>query len=408
MSADLELEDIAASGARRIPWDDAGTMTRRSLGLLAALAAAAIATSATAVVRSQGLLAALPQAVEAPVDNPTTPEKVALGRLLFWDPVLSGPKDVACATCHHPQFAYTDGRDLAMGVHATGLGPARRFTRPQAFVTRNSPTVVNAAFNGIGVLNGYLPSRAPMFWDTRVFGLEAQVLEAIKAHDEMRGDAYPEAGAVAAVVDRIAAIDDYRARFARAFGGPSPVSALNLARAIAAFERSLLSNNAPFDRYMRGETTAMSAAQVRGMQRFERFGCSLCHKGPMLSDYTVHVLGIPDHPQLDAPDTGFAKMYAFRTPSLRNVALTAPYMHNGVFDSLEEVVEFYDQIRAGASPRFRHPGVSDDMLDPLIERIISGGGTDLLAFLHALTDPAFDRTVPDRVPSGLAPGGQLR
>jgi cytochrome c peroxidase len=383
-------------------------MTRRSLGLMIALGAAALATSAPAVVRSQGLLAALPRVVDAPADNPTTPEKVALGRLLFWDPVLSGPKDVACATCHHPQFAYTDGRDLAMGVHATGLGPARRFTRPQAFVTRNSPTVVNAGFNGIGVLNGYLPSTAPMFWDIRASGLEAQVFEAIKAQGEMRGDAYPEAGAVAAVVDRIAAIDDYRTRFARAFGGPSPISALNLARAIAAFERSLVSNNSPFDRYMRGETTAMSAVQVRGMQRFERFGCSLCHKGPMLSDYAVHVLGIPDNPQLESPDTGFAKMYAFRTPSLRNVALTAPYMHNGVFESLDEVVEFYDEIRSGALTRLRHPDVREDMLDPLLERIISGGGADLVAFLNALTDPAFDRTVPDRVPSGLPPGGQLR
>jgi cytochrome c peroxidase len=231
----------------------------------------------------------------------------------------------------------------------------------------------------------------------------------------MRGDAYTEAGAVAAVVDRIAAIDDYRARFARAFGpstalraGSSPVSAENLARAIAAFERSLVSNNSPFDRYMRGETDAMSAAQVRGMQRFERFGCSLCHKGPMLSDYAVHVLGVPDNPKLDAPDTGFVKMYAFRTPSLRNVALTAPYMHNGVFESLDEVVEFYDQIRGGASPRFRHPDVSEAMLDPLVERIVSGGGADLLAFLNALTDPAFDRTVPDRVPSGLPPGGRLQ
>jgi cytochrome c peroxidase len=367
----------------------------KPLGLVAALVAAALAVSMRpAVVRTQGLLAALPAAVDAPADNPITPEKVALGRLLFWDPILSGPKDVACATCHHPRFAYTDGRDLAMG--------------PRAFVTRNSPTVVNAGFNGIGVLNGYLPSRAPMFWDIRAMGLEAQVFEAIKAHDEMRGDAYAESAAVAAVVDRIAAIDDYRAQFARAFAGPSPVSAPNLARAIASFERSLVSNNSPFDRYMRGETTAMSAAQVRGMQRFERFGCSLCHKGPMLSDYSAHVLGVPDNPRLDAPDTGFAKMYAFRTPSLRNVALTAPYMHNGVFESLDEVIEFYEDLRAGASTRFRHPNVSEEMLDPLIERIVIGGGVDLVAFLNALTDPAFDRTVPDRVPSGLPPGGLLR
>jgi cytochrome c peroxidase len=132
---------------------------------LAVLAACALSVWASAAsVRTQGLLAPLPRTVEAPADNPTTPEKVELGRLLFWDPVLSGHKDIACATCHHPRFAYTDGLDLAMGAHATGLGTARRFEGARPFVKRNTQTIVNAAFNGIGLLGSYNPASAPMFW----------------------------------------------------------------------------------------------------------------------------------------------------------------------------------------------------------------------------------------------------
>jgi cytochrome c peroxidase len=389
-------------------WDDVGDALMLALRVSIVAGTLLAAWVPASAVRTQNLIRVLPLAVEAPRDNPTTPEKVALGRLLFWDPILSGPQDRACATCHRPQLAYTDGRDLAIGAEPHGTGPARPSSGTRHFVRRNSMSVVNAGFNGITVLDSYAPAAAPMFWDSRVFGLEAQALEPLKARDEMRGDSYLEADAIETVVERVAKIEAYRAAFARAFGGPTPVTAMNLGRAIAAFERSLLANNSPFDRYMRGERGAMSAAQVRGMYGFEHFGCSLCHKGPMFSDYTVHVLGIPDNPKLNGLDTGFGRMYAFRTPSLRNVALTAPYMHNGVFASLEDVLEFYDQIRLGASPRFRHPNVSNDMLDPLIERIGGGGGSDVLAFLDALTDSSFDRTIPAGVPSGLPPGGLLK
>ena len=133
---------------------------------------------------------ALPRVARAPADNPGNPDKVALGRLLFWDPILSGHNDVACATCHHPQFGYAEDRDLSIGVNGAGLGSARRFAARNAipFVKRNSQTILNTAFNGIDEAGGHSPADAPMFWDVRAHGLEAQALEPLKAFEEMRGD----------------------------------------------------------------------------------------------------------------------------------------------------------------------------------------------------------------------------
>jgi len=349
----------------------------------------------------------LPEAVLAPSDNPTTPEKIALGRLLFWDPVLSGHHDVACATCHHPAFGYADRRALPIGVHGVGLSAARRPAdgRPESLVQRNSPTVVNAAFNGIDASGAYDPAAAPMFWDIRVRSLEAQALEPIKNHEEMRGDAYAEADALDAVVARLAAIPEYRQLFETAFGAGQAVTPENLGKAIAAFERSLVAADSPFDRYMRGDTTAMSAAQIRGMARFEQVGCINCHSGPMFSDFQVHVLSAPENRQLPAPDTGTAGTFAFRTASLRNVGLTAPYMHSGVFATLGDVIGFYRDVRR----RSENPNVGRGDMDPLLRRLsnVNRGERDLVAFLNALTDDSFDRTVPERVPSGLSPGGAI-
>jgi cytochrome c peroxidase len=245
-----------------------------------------------------------------------------------------------------------------------------------------------------------------MFWDLRARGLEAQVRHPLVTREEMRGETYSEADAIDAIVSRLSAIAEYRVHFARAFGGASPVTAVNLARAVAAFERSLVAANSPFDRYLRGSANAMSDPAVRGMRQFERLGCSNCHTGPMLSDFAPHVLGVPDPPALPGTDAGFAGTYAFRTPSLSNVALTAPYMHNGVFATLEDVLAFYDTLAAAGGRRSLNSHVSDSQLDPMLGRLITGTGGDMVAFLEALTDPDFDRTVPARVPSGLTPGGR--
>jgi cytochrome c peroxidase len=169
-----------------------------------------------------------------------------------------------------------------------------------------------------------MAASAPMFWDLRVRSLEAQALEPLKAPDEMRGTVLAEEAALSAIVARLEANAEYRRLFARAFGGQAAVSDRNLGRALAAFERTLLAANSPFDRYMRGEPDALTPEQVRGMERFQSAGCINCHSGPMFSDFTAHVLAVPDNPKLPASDAGMGSEYAFRTPSLRNLAVTAP------------------------------------------------------------------------------------
>src|SRR5688500_16838856 len=314
-----------------------GEVPAPALLLLAGCVAAIVATMSISNTAAQPRFAALPAEIPAPAENPITPERVALGRLLFWDPVLSGQKDVACATCHHPAFGYSDGLDLSIGANGAGLGAARTFIPGHASrpVKRNSQTVLNVAFNGLTAGGTAIPAAAPVFWDLRVRSLEAQALEPVKAFEEMRGGTYPEERAVPAVVSRLNAIAEYRRLFAGAFDESRPVNERNLGRALAAFQRTLVAANAPFDRFLRGDTAALDADQVRGMERFESAGCINCHSGPMFSDFATHVLAVPDNQKLPESDSGVNKTYAFRTPSLRNLGVTAPYMHNGVFASLQ-------------------------------------------------------------------------
>jgi len=366
-------------------------------------------------VRSQDIRTPLPRTARAPAANPSTPEKVALGRLLFWDPVLSGPKDVACGTCHHPEFGYAENRDLSIGVTGAGLGHRRRFAAGSSIplVKRNSQTILNVAFVGSDEQGNYDPATAPMFWDVRAKGLEAQALEPLKALEEMRGRTYAEDKAVETVVARLNEVPEYRRLFAQAFGGTRPVTPANLGNALAAFQRSIVANNAPFDRYMRGDRAAMNASQLAGMRRFERVGCANCHNGPMFSDYKLHVLGVPDNPALPT-DPGAEGRYAFRTASLRNLRFTAPYMHSGIFNTLEDVLEFYDDVdngggRRGGRNNDRNANVSRDELDPLLRQLrgVDDDDFELLAFLDALSDEKFDRNIPKTVPSGLPVGGTI-
>ena len=382
------------------------------------------------LVRSAVVLIGLAGAVLVGVAGPSDPAAVELGRLLFWDPILSGNKDTACATCHHPDFAYADGRDLSRGAHAVGLGPARRDVSNGRIpiVKRNSPTVLNTAFNGIDENrrrrgNGagapsLDPARAPMLWDRRIRSLELQALEPLKSKEEMRGEAYPETEAVDVVIARLRAIPEYVALFGEVFGASTEIDARQFGEAIAAFERSLIAMNSPFDRFRAGDASALTAQQQRGMEAFDRVGCDRCHDGPMFSDYSLHAEGVAENPQLAVADAG-AGRFRFRTPSLRNVALTAPYMHNGVLRTLPDVLRFYDNGRsenpnvvddgrgdrrgndndgvARLSGRFRRV---DDMSD--------GEMRDIVAFLESLSDANFDRTIPAQVPSGLPPGGLIR
>lgn len=370
---------------------------------LALLAAAGVGVS------TEDIFAPLPLEVPEPADNPSTPAKVELGRLLFWDPILSGTRDVACATCHHPDYGYADGLDLAIGVTGVDLGPSRQFRSGSEvpFVKRNSPMLLNVAFNGWTDAGPIDPRFAPMFWDVRARSLEAQALVPIEAFEEMRGTGHPELGAVAGSIARLREVPEYVDRFERAFGGTDAVSVTNLGRAIAAFERTLVAANSPFDRYMRGETSALTAEQLRGMEQFQDAGCHQCHRGPMFSDYKIHTLAVTDNSRLAEPDTG-AGMYGFRTPTLRNLAFTAPYMHNGTLATIDDVMTFYQRIQSLAEDREQHPDVADGELAPLLfEGDPEADWSAIPAFLEALNDPDFDRTRPERVPSGLPVGGAI-
>jgi cytochrome c peroxidase len=256
-----------------------------------------------------------------------------------------------------------------------------------------------------------------MLWDSRVRSLETQALEPIKALEEMRGHAYPEAEAVDAVVARIRSIPEYVSLFQEAFGPGTTVDGSRIGDAIAAFERSLVAMNSPFDRFRRGDVEALTPQQRRGLETFDQVGCDRCHDGPMFSDFDHHAEGIAEHPLLAEPDTG-AGRFRFRTPSLRNVALTAPYMHNGMLATLEDVLRFYDNGRSENSNVSNERGRDRRRSDNAIARVsgqfrrvddmTESEMADIIAFLNALTDTDFDRTMPSRVPSGLAPGGRIR
>jgi len=390
--------------------------------LLGLAASALVSLTVAAGLRAQGPspFVPLPLQADSPPDNPSTPDKVALGKLLFWDPILSGERDIACATCHHPAFGYTDGRALPIGTGGRGLGPKRTFSGTSPVVRRNSPTILNVAFNGIDAAGHVDPAAAPMFWDSRTHGLEAQALAPIDSIEEMRGRGVGSEGGVAAAVARLARVPQYATLFQRAFGGGDAVTAVNLSRAIAAFERTLITPDTRFDRYLRGDETAMNPTEVRGMRAFESRGCALCHNGPMLSDYKFHVLSVTDNPRLGAADPGADGHFAFRTPTLRNLGYTAPYFHSGMTANLDEAVGFYRVIGAGGGllqyiPPRQVNGqlvlgspVPRDQLDPLLRQVnisASNDFSDILAFLATL-DGTFDRSIPPRVPSGLRPGGR--
>lgn len=352
---------------------------------------------------------ALPEKIKYPANNPSTSEKIHLGRLLFFDPILSGNKDVACATCHHPSNGYAEFRDLSIGVNGKGFGSKRVFRQPNAIplVKRNAHTILNTAFNGINTNNQYSPTDAPMFWDVRSHSLEEQALEPIKAFEEMRGEQYTEAEILDVVINRLKAIPTYQTLFAAAFGGDAPINTTHVGQAIAAFERTLVTNNSRFDQYMRGDESAISLSEKEGYALFKEVGCANCHNGPMFSDYKVHVIGVPENDKLPEADSGFEAGFGFRTPTLRNLRFTAPYMHNGSLPNLKRVLEFYQDIAMGKE---RNEAIPPTHFDPLIKdlKLSVKDMAPIISFFNTLNDSNFDQTEPDSVPSGLAVGGDIR
>ncbi|MGN6492783.1 MAG: cytochrome-c peroxidase [Agriterribacter sp.] len=356
-----------------------------------------------------GSIDALPLTVISPENNPSSPEKIELGRLLFYDPILSGGKDVACATCHHPEFGYAESLELSIGTNGKGLGEKRRFNSPNniPFVKRNAQTLLNTAFNGIKPSGDYSPEHAPMFWDNRASSLEQQALMPVKTLEEMMGHDFKEDGIAAEVVSRVNNIPQYKTLFKEVFGGENAVSDTNISKALATFQRSLIANNSRFDQYMRGDKTAMSSRELEGMRLFMEAGCARCHSGPMLSDFKMHVLGVVDNEKLTASDSGFQGTYAFRTPTLRNLRRTRPYMHNGKIQTLESVLTFYEDLQGKELP---NKNVSRKQLDTLALKLkvdfkhISA----IVEFLNTLNDDNYDKQIPASVPSGLPVGGNIK
>jgi len=355
-----------------------------------------------------GTISALPEDYVSPADNPATEDKIELGRLLFYDPILSGNKDVACGSCHHPEFGYAESLPLSIGVNGHGLGGQRRFSAPNdiPFTKRNSQTLLNTAFNGIDEKGNYSPGDAPMFWDLRAKGLEEQALMPVKTLEEMRGHAFAEEAIAGEIEGRIKNISAYKRLFKNVFGENS-ITANNISKALASFQRSLLANNSRFDKYMRGDKSAMSAREIEGMQLFLNVGCARCHSGPMLSDYKTHVLGVVDNEQLPVSDSGFQASYAFRTPSLRNLRFTRPYMHNGKIKELKEVMTFYEDLPGKEVPNKNVKKEQVDSLARMLKLEFKDINT-ILEFLGTLNDDKYDRRIPASVPSGLPVGGKIK
>lgn len=300
--------------------------------------------------------------IPAPDEPPITEEKVKLGRMLYFDPRLSKSNTMSCATCHNPSKGYSDGRAFSEGDNGERL-------------PRTTPTIINLAWSEV------------FNWDGEMSSLEEQAAGPIESEHEMREDldALPqelrEAG--------------YQPAFRKAFGSTAPISAENILKAIATFERTLVSQNSPFDRYMTGNEEAMTPAQVRGMELFrEKAKCTDCHDGPHFTDFGFHNIGVDTtdigrHEHLPLP----TMKYAFKTPTLRDVEHRAPYLHDGSEKTLRDVVEFYNR---GGNPEARGtPNLDNEPLHLTDQEM-----DDLVAFMKALSgDGAHGISPPKQLPN---------
>jgi len=304
------------------------------------------------------------------LNGETSPEKAELGRMLFFDPILSKNLDTSCATCHNPSLGFSDGLPTANGLNGSPL-------------PRNTMSLWNSGYE------------TTLFWDGRATTLEEQMSVPLHGENEM-------AGSDEEILARLKEIPAYVDLFNKAYnGGADSVTIENVQSAIAAFERTLVSQDSPFDKYAAGQFDALTAQQRRGLNLFRSAAtrCFECHAAPTFSNDNFFVTGVPE---LDgqvrdagrAAITSDGKDGAFKSPTLRNVALNAPYMHNGAFATLEEVIDFYSK-GGGRDAGFE----VDRQIVPF--ELSAQEKDDLVAFLHALTDESALPEVPQSVPSGL-------
>jgi cytochrome c peroxidase len=310
---------------------------------------------------------ALPEQAPAPADNPTTPEKVELGRMLYFDPRFSQTGTVSCNSCHNLMLGGEDNRPFSMGVHGKTGG-------------RSAPTVWNSAF------------ASSQFWDGRAATLEDQAKGPVVNPVEMGMSDVENA------MDRVRAIPGYKPYFVKAFGDKDPLTVDNAAKAVAAFERTMITPNSPYDRFVKGDKSALSEQQQRGMQAFADSGCVSCHSGPAFSgpampagsgffmkfptfadsDYVKQYDLLKDKGRFDVTARE-ADMHLFKVPTLRNIALTAPYFHNGSVRTLDEAVRVMAKTQ-----------LNKELSDTQVE--------DLVAFLNGLTGEFPEQPLP-RLPA---------
>ena len=310
---------------------------------------------------ANGLLPALP----VPADNPQTDAKIRLGAQLYFDTRLSADNTISCGTCHDPRAGFANPHPTDTGIKGQVGG-------------RNSGTVINSAYMRY------------QFWDGRAGSLEAQALGPIHNPIEM-GETLEN------VVRKLNEIPGYKEQFQSVFG--SDVTTDGISKAIAAFERSIVSGPSPYDLRLMGDARAMSPAAVRGQHLFNgKAHCTPCHGGPLFSDQSFHNIGAG----MDRPDPDLGRMNEtkdpadrgrFKVPTLRNIAQTPPYLHTGAEKTLLDVVNFYDR-----------GGIPNSNLDPLMLplRLTAGEKADLVAFLEALTGPVPTTPIPV-FPAGTGP-----
>jgi cytochrome c peroxidase len=303
----------------------------------------------------------VPAQVPYPEDNVPSAARVALGKMLFFDPRLSGGADMSCASCHNPALGWSDGLPTGHGFHGKVL-------------PRATPTLYNTAFNTI------------QMWDGRKSSLEDQATGPMDSGDEMAAD-----------YDRIFAFlsgsSGYRTAFDKAYPGEG-INKTTLAKALASFERTVISNNAPFDRWLHGDINAMSPQQIRGFRIFtgpDKGNCEVCHRAPNFTDSGFHNIGLASFGNED-PDLGRYKQKpvaalkgAFKTPTLRNIALTAPYFHDGSAATLMDVVEHYvrgGDVKTNLSANLKPISLTQQEKE------------DLVAFMEALSSETPPITIP--------------
>jgi len=309
---------------------------------------------------------ALPDVAPAPADNPTTEAKVTLGKMLFMDPRFSSTGTVSCNSCHNVMEGGDDSRTFSMGVHGKTGG-------------RNAPTVWNSAFHSV------------QFWDGRADLLEDQAKGPVTNPVEM---GVPE---IEQAMDKVRAIPGYKPYFDKAFGKDS-MTVVNAAKAVAAFERTLITPDSPYDKYVKGDKKAMSAQQVSGMETFAASGCTSCHSGAAFNGPTM-AFGQGFYTKFPTfADNAYNKKYdlsadkgreeatgkaadahMFRVPTLRNITDTAPYFHNGSVNDLSEAVALMAKTQ-----------LNKDLSETEVK--------DIVAFLGALTGQYPEITMP-RLPA---------